>query len=46
MPKAIPDAALSGPVTGFYKPDKLHFSKSPFPWHYFQLKDAAMIKIA
>jgi|ERR1700730_14182843 len=26
------------PATGFYEPDKIHFQKSPFPWHYFRLK--------
>lgn len=27
------------PFTGFYEPDKIHFSKNPSPWHYFQMKD-------
>jgi putative SOS response-associated peptidase YedK len=34
------------PATGFYEPDKIHFSKPPFPWHYFQLKDQKVFGIA
>jgi putative SOS response-associated peptidase YedK len=34
------------PATGFYEPDKLHYSKPPFPWHYFQLKDGALFAFA
>jgi putative SOS response-associated peptidase YedK len=25
------------PATGFYAPDKIHYTRPPFPWHYFQL---------
>jgi putative SOS response-associated peptidase YedK len=34
------------PATGFYEPDKIHFTKPPFPWHYFQLKDQKVFGIA
>jgi putative SOS response-associated peptidase YedK len=34
------------PATGFYEPDKINFSKPPFPWHYFQLKDQKVFGIA
>jgi putative SOS response-associated peptidase YedK len=34
------------PATGFYEPDKLHFAKPPFPWHYFQLKEQALFGFA
>jgi putative SOS response-associated peptidase YedK len=34
------------PATGFYEPDKIHFDKSPFPWHYFQLKDQKVFGFA
>src|SRR5437868_6453541 len=34
------------PATGFYEPDKIHFSKPPFPWHYFRLKDQEMFAFA
>jgi putative SOS response-associated peptidase YedK len=34
------------PATGFYEPDKKHFSKPPFPWHYFQLKDQTIFGFA
>jgi putative SOS response-associated peptidase YedK len=34
------------PATGFYEPDKLHYAKPPFPWHYFQLKDQAIFGFA
>jgi putative SOS response-associated peptidase YedK len=34
------------PATGFYEPDKIHFAKPPFPWHYFQVKDQKVFGIA
>jgi putative SOS response-associated peptidase YedK len=34
------------PATGFYEPDKLHFTKPPFPWHYFQLKGGELFAFA
>jgi len=34
------------PATGFYEPDKINFSKPPFPWHYFQVKDQKVFGIA
>jgi putative SOS response-associated peptidase YedK len=34
------------PATGFYEPDKIHFAKPPFPWHYFQLKDQKIFGFA
>jgi putative SOS response-associated peptidase YedK len=34
------------PATGFYEPDKINFSRPPFPWHYFQLKDQKVFGIA
>ena len=34
------------PFTGFYEPDKIHFSKQPFPWHYFQMKDQSIYAFA
>jgi putative SOS response-associated peptidase YedK len=34
------------PATGFYEPDKIHFSKPPYPWHYFQLKDQKVFGFA
>jgi putative SOS response-associated peptidase YedK len=34
------------PATGFYEPDKIHFLKSPFPWHYFQMKDHSIFAFA
>src|ERR671915_859096 len=34
------------PATGFYEPDKLHYAKPPFPWHYFQLKDGVLFGFA
>jgi putative SOS response-associated peptidase YedK len=34
------------PATGFYEPDKIHYSKPPFPWHYFQLKDGVLFAFA
>jgi putative SOS response-associated peptidase YedK len=33
------------PATGFYEPDKIHFSKPPFPWHYFKLKDQHLLPL-
>ena len=34
------------PATGFYEPDKIHFSNSPFSWHYFQMKDHSIFAFA
>jgi putative SOS response-associated peptidase YedK len=34
------------PATGFYEPDKIHYSKPPFPWHYFQLKGGILFAFA
>jgi putative SOS response-associated peptidase YedK len=34
------------PATGFYEPDKQHYAKPPFPWHYFQLKDQPLFGFA
>ena len=34
------------PATGFYEPDKIHFPKPPFPWHYFTLKDQGVFGFA
>lgn len=34
------------PATGFYEPDKVHFSKPPYPWHYFQLKAGQIFAFA
>jgi putative SOS response-associated peptidase YedK len=34
------------PATGFYEPDKINFTKSPFPWHYFQLKSRELFAFA
>jgi putative SOS response-associated peptidase YedK len=34
------------PATGFYEPDKIHFAKPPYPWHYFQLKDQKVFGFA
>jgi putative SOS response-associated peptidase YedK len=34
------------PATGFYEPDKIHFTKPPFPWHYFQINDQKVFGIA
>ncbi len=34
------------PATGFYEPDKLHYTKPPFPWHYFQLKGGILFAFA
>jgi putative SOS response-associated peptidase YedK len=34
------------PFTGFYEPDKIHFSKQPYPWRYFQMKDDSISSFA
>jgi putative SOS response-associated peptidase YedK len=34
------------PATGFYEPDKIHYSKPPFPWHYFQLQGGGLFAFA
>jgi putative SOS response-associated peptidase YedK len=34
------------PATGFYEPDKIHFSKQPFPWHYFRMTDSSIFSFA
>ncbi|MGB9928363.1 MAG: SOS response-associated peptidase [Methanosarcina sp.] len=34
------------PATGFFEPDKIHFSKNPFPWHYFQMKGQEIFAFA
>jgi putative SOS response-associated peptidase YedK len=34
------------PATGFYEPDKIHYAKAPFPWHYFQLTDQKIFGFA
>jgi putative SOS response-associated peptidase YedK len=34
------------PATGFYEPDKIHYDKPPFPWHYFHLKDQPLFAFA
>jgi putative SOS response-associated peptidase YedK len=34
------------PATGFYEPDKIHFTKPPYPWHYFKLKDQKVFGFA
>jgi putative SOS response-associated peptidase YedK len=34
------------PFTGFYEPDKIHFSKQPYPWHHFQMKDHSICAFA
>ncbi len=34
------------PATGFFEPDKIHYTKPPFPWHYFQLKNKPMFAFA
>ena len=26
------------PATGFYEPDKIRFTKPPYPWHYYHLR--------
>lgn len=34
------------PATGFYEPDKINFTKQPFPWHYFKMKDDSLFSFA
>lgn len=34
------------PATGFYEPDKVHYTKPPFPWSYFQLKTGDIFAFA
>lgn len=34
------------PATGFYEPDKIHYKKPPYPWHYFTLKDQKIFSFA
>ena len=34
------------PATGFYEPDKMHYAKPPFPWHYFQIKEQPLLGFA
>jgi len=34
------------PATGFYEPDKINYTKQPFPWHYFQLVDQRLFGLA
>lgn len=34
------------PATGFYELNKIHFTKQPFPWHSFQLKDHSIFAFA
>lgn len=34
------------PATGFYEPDKIHFTKPPYPWHYFKLKHDELFAFA
>jgi putative SOS response-associated peptidase YedK len=34
------------PATGFYEPDKMHYAKPPFPWHYFQLTEHPLFGFA
>jgi putative SOS response-associated peptidase YedK len=34
------------PATGFYEPDKIHYEKPPYPWHYFTLKDQELFGFA
>ena len=34
------------PATGFYEPDKMHYAKPPFPWHYFQLTEQPLFGFA
>jgi putative SOS response-associated peptidase YedK len=34
------------PATGFYEPDKINFSKQPYPWYYFQMKDKSISSFA
>lgn len=34
------------PANFFYEPDKINFTKPPFPWHLFQKKDHSMFGFA
>jgi putative SOS response-associated peptidase YedK len=34
------------PCSGFYEPDKIHVSKPPFPWYYFELTDRKLFGLA
>jgi putative SOS response-associated peptidase YedK len=34
------------PATGFYEPDKNHYTKPPYPWHYFRLKGQELFGFA
>ena len=34
------------PATGFYEPDKINFSKQPYPWHYFEMRDHSISSFA
>ena len=34
------------PATGFFEPDKIHFTDPPYPWHYFKLKKQEMFSFA
>ena len=34
------------PFTGFYEPDKINFSKEPYPWHYFTMTDSSIFSFA
>jgi putative SOS response-associated peptidase YedK len=34
------------PFKGFYEPDKINFSKEPFPWHYFTMTDSSIFAFA
>jgi putative SOS response-associated peptidase YedK len=34
------------PFTGFFEPDKINFSKEPYPWHYFEMKDHSISSFA
>ena len=34
------------PATGFYEPDKTHYAKPPFPWHYFHLPEQPLFGFA
>jgi putative SOS response-associated peptidase YedK len=34
------------PFTGFFEPDKINFSKEPYPWHYFTMTDSSIFAFA
>jgi len=34
------------PFSGFYEPDKINFSKEPYPWHYFTITDSSIFAFA